>query len=607
MESNFPKSSPETIWSQRAPEEVEMRKEIRAQIYAMKRPAGRITRHQLEEIARSICDIPEYLAWTMVLLGSHFWQEQIRFVPFKRRILLLPHCMKNAADCRAVFDAAGLHCAQCGKCHLGSLKKRAESLGYLVIIAEGSPIVMQWILSGKADAILGVGCLKSLVLAFDKLQLAGIPAAAVPLHAELCRDSSTDIDWILEMIETPYEPKNTSQFNANESNDADASPSQSSWIHLLRGAAQLFDIPLTDSSITTSSTTTSTTTSTRKSFTKKEGDLSETSPHLRGKTGDSFLADGPLFQTAKLGADFLVFGGKYYRPFITLAVYDALTGGHGTTESGADVVRAFPEWVKETAKSVEIFHKASLIHDDIEDDDSFRYGHPTLHRTHGIPVAINVGDYLLGLGYQHIAQLRHMFPHSLDGGADRIVVEMLAILSNAHVRLSEGQGAEMAWNAAMTEPTPIDILKVYVLKTAPAFEAALQLGVLLAVVAGSITYQDQEILREPITRFSRHLGVAFQIKNDLNDWSPDQRNKQIVGGDVIRNRRTLLRALSASKPVLGMSVDVVFDHFFESGVFQKAEALIEKYAAKAREIATQIEPASLRNLLDHFIESIASK
>jgi len=62
--------------------------------------------------------------------------------------------------------------------------------------------------------------------------------------------------------------------------------------------------------------------------------------------------------------------------------------------------------VKRAAVAIETFHKASLVHDDIEDDDAYRYGHETLHRVHGVGTAINVGDYLIGLGYRCVSRDR---------------------------------------------------------------------------------------------------------------------------------------------------------------------------------------------------------
>ena len=110
----------------------------------------------------------------------------------------------------------------------------------------------------------------------------------------------------------------------------------------------------------------------------------------------------PLAATEEIAYEFLAKGGKHSRPFITLAAYRAFgqqpasdphhSNGSSTTE--------VPDAVKRCALSIETFHKASLVHDDIEDDDEFRYGDPTLHRQFGIPTAINVGDYLIGLGYR---------------------------------------------------------------------------------------------------------------------------------------------------------------------------------------------------------------
>ena len=89
--------------------------------------------------------------------------------------------------------------------------------------------------------------------------------------------------------------------------------------------------------------------------------------------------------------DWLAQGGKRSRPFITLAAYDALKGAPGTLSAeGCDL----PDGVRRTALAIEAFHKASLVHDDIEDDDTFRYGRETLHRQYGVGTAINVGDYL---------------------------------------------------------------------------------------------------------------------------------------------------------------------------------------------------------------------
>ena len=81
------------------------------------RPPGR---SELEAAARrALADLalPEaYLGWTMVVAASAYWREQAAAVPFHRRLVLLPRCLRDAATCAAPCDAAGLHCRDCGAC-----------------------------------------------------------------------------------------------------------------------------------------------------------------------------------------------------------------------------------------------------------------------------------------------------------------------------------------------------------------------------------------------------------------------------------------------------------------------------------------------------------
>src|SRR5690606_10329149 len=132
---------------------------------------------------------------------------------------------------------------------------------------------------------------------------------------------------------------------------------------------------------------------------------------------------------------------------------------------------------------------------------------------------INVGDYMIGLGYSLVSR---------EAGSlgPAVVGDILQILSDAHVRLSEGQGAELLWRDARDKQlTSQDALAIYALKTSPAFEAALLSGLRCA---GSV-----EDLSEPLGRFCEHLGIAFQILNDLKDWRGDRDNKLGAGLDTL--------------------------------------------------------------------------
>ena len=523
----------------------------------------------------------------MVLLGSEFWKLRIFAVPPNRRTLLLPHCLRDSQSCLATYDAEGLHCLFCGRCPLADFKQYAESLGYSVLIAEGTPIVMKSILSGKTDAILGVGCLKSLEQAFDQLQLVGIPAAAVPLLSANCKDSTVDPDWVRELIDIPYHPQPTSSGN----NPEEIARNSPTWLHLLRQAASLAE---------------------------------EILPQCRQQW--RALPQDPLTSTERVACEFLGIGGKYYRPFITLAAFDALTGSRGMQSDGAKHVAAFPGIVKRTALAIEVFHKASLVHDDIEDDDSFRYGQPTLHHRYDVPIAVNLGDYLIGLGYRLITADSPEL--GKDGGLLR--ADILAKMSEAHTKLCEGQGAELFWRfEAKPEITPAEVLKIYGLKTAPAFEAALYAGVRLgAFFRMEKPEPDESFLKktaEPIARFARYWGTAFQIKNDLEDWMPSE-NKRIPAQDVVQGRPTILRAFAleslqdkdrtqflesvavlSSRPPseaeerLLRQIHALYE---KAGVFEKARLLIEKYVKRAGEVVAQIDHEPLRNFLHHLFEPL---
>jgi geranylgeranyl pyrophosphate synthase len=307
--------------------------------------------------------------------------------------------------------------------------------------------------------------------------------------------------------------------------------------------------------------------------------------------------------------DFLAKGGKHSRPFITLAVYDALTGGHATAGEGAAHLDALTPAIKRVAMSIETFHKASLVHDDIEDDDEYRYGDQTLHRKYGTATAINVGDYLIGMGYRLVSR------ESKTLGAE-VVSDILDRLADAHLKLTEGQGAELLWrDSRQKQLTALDALKIYALKTAPAFEAALFSGLRMA---GPI---DKYL--EPISQFARHLGVAFQILNDLGDWRGDNHNKLVAAGDVLGGRPTVLWALAleglndrrraelkhlaASQPVTSAVVGAVRSFYQEAGVFEKASRLVDKYRQRAEAIADEIQPDELRQLLYYLIDTVLAE
>lgn len=533
-----------------------------------------LSKDELERLARNVLQeaglTEGYVGWTMVALASAFWRDQVAAVPFHRRLFLLPHCLKHAEGCPAEYNEFGLDCRRCGACTIADFRTRAEDLGYKVLVAEGSPIVLKIIVGGYVDAIVGVACLNVLEKAIDKILLAGIPCMAVPLLSSDCRNTSVDEDWVLEMINTEY---------------AVPQVQTRSYLHLMRAAASMFE----------------------------PAELERLAPRLRSKerlaerNGQGLHGLDPLAATEAIAYDFLTKGGKHSRPFITLAVRDALCGGGGTLPDGAERLRDLPDHVRRTALAIETFHKASLVHDDIEDDDAYRYGDLTLHRKYGLATAINVGDYLIGLGYRLVSR------DTAQLGAET-AADILDRLADAHMKLAEGQGAELVWRDSRDKRlTPLDALKIYALKTAPAFEAALYCGLRLAGPVQCDSF---------VAPFARNLGVAFQILNDLNDWEADNHNKLLSGSDLLGGRPTILWALALeglpphlqdeltqlmSAPPTPLTLERARQLYESAGAFEKAYRLVDKYHERAEAVADDVEPEELRRLLYYLVDTVLER
>ncbi|MGH9626932.1 MAG: DUF116 domain-containing protein, partial [Bryobacteraceae bacterium] len=157
-------------------------------------------RKSAEDVVRAAQIDATYTDYVGVLLSNEVWREQLAAVPYDRRLLLLPKCLRIEDKCPAPFDEFGLLCKQCGLCSIQDLQEEAEKLGYAVLVAEGSALVMALIQTGKIDAIVGVSCLSVLERAFPYMEAAAIPGIAIPLLQDDCKDTSVDIEWVWDVI-----------------------------------------------------------------------------------------------------------------------------------------------------------------------------------------------------------------------------------------------------------------------------------------------------------------------------------------------------------------------------------------------------------------------
>ena len=486
---------------------------------------------RLVELLR--CD-PIYRDYIGVILNNELWRESLASVPYERRLLLLPKCMRVEAKCPAPFDEFGLLCKQCGLCTIQDLTVEAERLGYAVLVAEGSAIVMSIIQTGKIDAIVGVSCLSVLEQAFPYMEAAAIPGVAIPLLQDDCIDTTVDLDWVWEYIHLSSEDK-TRRLDLGALRDEVDFWFTPASLELIMG--------------------------------KSEG------------------------ETERIGREWLGRAGKRWRPFLTVATYQALQGNTGVP---------LPEDLRKVAVAVECFHKASLIHDDIEDNDALRYGEKTLHEEHGMAVALNVGDLLIGEGYRLLASCRL----SAEQRA-----RMLQVAADGQRQLCRGQGAELCW-ARRPEPLrPNDVLDIFRRKTAPAFEVALRMGALYAGV------DEHDEVSEVIGKYSEALGIAYQIRDDLSDLG--------LGGetnDLAEMRPSLLLAIAhekakgAEKEALasiwrrtwpaGVTQEQVEAMYAELGATDRADVLLGAFKEEAIRSLHELDNHNLKGLLRRTLGKI---
>jgi geranylgeranyl diphosphate synthase, type II len=294
-------------------------------------------------------------------------------------------------------------------------------------------------------------------------------------------------------------------------------------------------------------------------------------------------------QTEAIAREWLARDGKRWRPFLAVCAFQAMTENPDAP---------LPSELRKVAAAVECFHKASLIHDDIEDGDAERYGRPALHVEIGVPAALNVGDFLVGEGYRLLA--------TVDAPAE-IRIAMARAAAEGHRTLCLGQGAELLW-ARDPQPMKADqVLGIFSQKTAPAFEVALQLGILFSGSSIDVS--------STLAKYSRALGIAYQIRDDLDDLSASGIS------DLAALRPTLPLALAMER-AKGPSREIV-ERFWrrissaddavqlprilvETKAEDRCRGLFEAYKEEAVRALREIEHPSLKGLLRRVLGKIFS-
>ena len=201
-------------------------------------------------------------------------------------------------------------------------------------------------------------------------------------------------------------------------------------------------------------------------------------------------------------------GGKRLRPALLLLTCGAL-GYRGAQRFNLAAV-------------VEFIHTATLLHDDVVDDSALRRGHATANETFGNPASVLVGDFLYSRAFQMMVDAQNM--------------RIMQVLADATNVIAEGEVLQLMnmHNAELDEAGYLQVIRS---KTAKLFEASARVGAILA--------NSTPEMEEACAEYGQALGTAFQVIDDVLDYTGDA---EVMGknlGDDLREGKTTLPLIAA--------------------------------------------------------------
>ncbi len=276
-------------------------------------------------------------------------------------------------------------------------------------------------------------------------------------------------------------------------------------------------------------------------------------------------------------------GGKRIRPMLVLLVANAF-GYRGTHHH-------------ELAAVVEFIHTATLLHDDVVDESSLRRGRETANALFGNAASVLVGDFVYSRAFQIMVSVDDM--------------RVMRILADATNVIAEGEVLQLM-NMHDPDVTEARYLQVIRSKTAKLFEAAAQLG---ALIAGA-----SEAQIEAAAEYGRSLGTAFQLIDDVLDYSGNATEIGKNVGDDLREGKPTLPLIhlmhhgSAEQRALVRSCieqgdeqhfDAILAAISSSGALDYTRREAEKAATRASAAIASLADSQFKNsLLDLCIFAV---
>ncbi len=237
--------------------------------------------------------------------------------------------------------------------------------------------------------------------------------------------------------------------------------------------------------------------------------------HLKHVMKDYLVCPAPELEPFWQCLNYALFsGGKRFRPLLSVLTARALGRP--------------PEDVLPVAAAVELIHSYSLVHDDLPsmDNDDFRRGQPTVHKKFGEPLALLAGDALQTAAFLALSESRS--PEL--GAALRVISEAAG---------AQGMVAGQVLDVEAKDPSETTLLLIHQLKTGALIRVSVEAAALISLAS------DEQSKR--LTAFGEHLGLAFQLADDLEDHKGDAPEKvSFVRLKGLEGTQELLRQTSAT-------------------------------------------------------------
>jgi len=335
--------------------------------------------------------------------------------------------------------------------------------------------------------------------------------------------------------------------------------------------------------------------STWRALTGASASAVESARHLAGKVVDPFQLMEPQLKALSenlknlVGSEnpvlntvaqyFFDVPGKRFRPALVLLLAQA------SPPSGV-----ISDKQQRLAEITEMIHTASLLHDDVMDHGEFRRGVPSLNSVHGNRLAILAGDFLLSRASLELARLHN--------------VEVIELLSTVIAHLVEGEIMQ-----SRTEPAEATSFDYYMRKTYLKTASLLAHSCKGVVLLGGED-ATQRRAAELAFDYGKHLGLAFQLQDDVLDFKGDLKTLGKEPGSDLREGLTtapVLFAMEQHKSELESLIqrgysgpgdaERAFELVIKSEGLAKSTALAEQHSQLAIEAAEQLEPSVARDAL----------